>query len=323
MTTPDNPARRPKIALAFSGGTLRAISQVGILEVLDENQIPIDYIAAASSGCIAAASYACGTLQELKKAWFNLTADKLKSLIDREGSNGGIYHLRKFEDYLRQFTLNKHFEDVTPRLAFVAVDILRGEEVALQMGDLARGARISCSVPGIFEPVRWGNRLLVDGGLLLDTVPVDVATQMGADLIIGVDIADSKYVFGNYGWLIFFWKKYLGLRNSEPGKFFVRLKNALKNQIAGLLPDNSDWPDADDARHSWFGVLSRSLDVMVEKKYRTEVRESRGQILLQPKIKHLRSYDPRIVSVFYKEGRRAATEALPRIKKLILDYGRA
>ena len=83
---------RPKIGLAFSGGTLRAIAQLGILEVFDEHRIPIDYIAAASSGCITAAAYACGTLQKLKETWFSLDNDKLKSLVGREGANGGIYH---------------------------------------------------------------------------------------------------------------------------------------------------------------------------------------------------------------------------------------
>lgn len=308
---------RPKIALAFSGGTLRAISQVGILEVLDENHIPVDFIAAASSGCVAAASYACGTMEKLKRAWFNLTPAKLRSLISREGSNGGIYHLHKMEQLFREFTLNKHFEDVHPRLGFVAVDILAGEEIALQMGDIARAIRVSCSVPGIFEPVWWGNKLLVDGGLLLDTVPVDVAREMGGELIIGVDIADSKYVFGNYGWLIYFWKKYMFLRQTLPMKMLITMHRSFKDRFFGDLPVLAA---GDELKKSWFSVLSQSLDVMIEKKYRSPVQGVEGQILIAPKIKHFRSYDPSIVSVFYEEGRKAALEAIPKIRNLMENY---
>ena len=317
---------RPKIGLAFSGGTLRAIAQLGILEVFDEHRIPIDYIAAAASGCITAAAYACGTLQKLKETWFSLDNDKLKSLVGREGANGGIYHLRKMEDFLRQFTENKHFEDVKPRLAFVAVDIVAGEEVAIQMGDIARAARISCSVPGIFEPVKWGGRLLVDGGLLLDTVPVSFVREMGGDIIIGVDIADSKYVFGNYGWLIYFWKKYIYLRQNSISKFLSSANRYLKSHLQKILPDfgsevENYAVDLDEKKRSTFSVLSRSLDVMIEKKYRHEISESKSEVLLLPPIKHLRSYDTKNVAACYEEGRRAAEAAMPRIKRLIENYG--
>src|SRR3989344_1987304 len=249
-------ADRPKIGLAFSGGTLRAISQVGMLEVFDEHNIPVDYIAAASSGCVTAASYACGTMDILKDVWFNLTGEKLRALMSREGSNGGIYHLRKMEDLFRQITQNKRFEDVHPRLGFVAVDIVAGEEIVLQMGDIARAIRTSCSIQGLFEPVRWGNKLLVDGGLLLDTVPVLAVQNMGADIVIGVDIADSKYVFGNYGPLIYFWKQYMLLRRILPIKAVKRVAGLVLALFESELPVLTA---EEEAKKSWFSVLSRSL----------------------------------------------------------------
>src|SRR3989344_2287717 len=101
---------RPKIGLALSGGSLRSIAHIGVLEVFSEHKIPIDYISACSSASIVAASFSCGTMDQLKQDWLDLKLEKRGEMIERTGSNGGLYHLHKAEIMFCKYTRNQHFE---------------------------------------------------------------------------------------------------------------------------------------------------------------------------------------------------------------------
>ncbi len=170
------------------------MAHIGVLEVLEEHGIPIDYISACSSGTIIAASYACGTLNDLKAELFRSDRQTFLKLLELEESEKGVFSLERGEEFIKRFTLGKRFEDVKPMLNFVACDIKTAEPVSLSLGDIARACRISCSVPFLFSPVMWGNRVLVDGGLFT-LVPIDQVRQLGADVVIGVDIAATRHMF--------------------------------------------------------------------------------------------------------------------------------
>jgi predicted acylesterase/phospholipase RssA len=183
-----------RLGLALSGAAARSAFYLGFLEVLQEENIPVAVIAAQSGASLVAASYACGTLERLKKDLFALDWGKLRQLLKRS-SRGGLYSLEIAEEYFRNhLTLGKRFEDLDTKLCFSATDLDSGRLVPLAMGDVAHSIRITCSVPGLFEPVAWGNQVLVDGGIL-SVIPAHMAREAGADVVVGVSVRSTKHIF--------------------------------------------------------------------------------------------------------------------------------
>jgi len=174
-----------KIALVLGGGSARGIAHIGVLKVLKENNIPVDLIVGTSMGALVGAAYALDISLEkaeevaVKSSWWHLADFVISRLGFLEGKN--------LERIIRNAVEDKGFEDLRMPLAIVANDIENGEEVVITSGNLVKVIRASCSVPGIFIPVRIDGRLLVDGGLK-SSVPSDVAKRMGADFIIAVDV---------------------------------------------------------------------------------------------------------------------------------------
>jgi NTE family protein len=187
MKQPDN--RKKKIGLALSGGAARGLAHIGVLQVLREENIPIDMIAGTSAGAVMGAVYASGQdinrmiEQALDAGW-----KRLAPLIDPSFPKTGFIKGRKITRLLSGFVGgNIKFSDLKIPLACVATDIDTGEEVVIDSGSVLEALRASISIPGIFTVVKREGRHLVDGGLTTP-VPVRVTRQMGADFIIAVNV---------------------------------------------------------------------------------------------------------------------------------------
>ncbi|HHV72274.1 MAG TPA: patatin-like phospholipase family protein [Clostridia bacterium] len=176
---------RPKLGLALGAGSVRGLAHIGVIQVLQENKIPIDLIAGTSAGGMIGALYAAGVDFKLLEGL--ACSLKLKHIIDFVFPKTGLVGGQKLADLIALLTKNQDFKDLKIPLSLVACDIETGEKVIINQGNVALGVRATISIPGIFEPVRIGKRMLVDGALL-DRVPVSVAREMGADLVIGVDV---------------------------------------------------------------------------------------------------------------------------------------
>ena len=176
-----------KIGLALSGGGARGFAHIGVLKVLVENDIPIDMIAGTSAGSIIGGAFAAGmSVDEIvtmagKVGWTNMTRPSMSPLAMLSNAPMGNFLSRHFP-----FT---RFEDLKIPFAAVACDLERGEEVVLRdKGDLIFAIRASCAVPGVFTPLTdQDGRLLVDGGVTTLT-PTEVVRQLGADVVIAVDL---------------------------------------------------------------------------------------------------------------------------------------
>lgn len=186
---------RPTLGLALGGSGSRTSFYIGFLEVFDEQGIKIDFISASSGASMVASAYACGTLPEFKNLAKTLDNETAKQYIS-EADHGALYSLDGMEEKMREFTKGKTFEEVRPLMSFTTIDIESGEQVNLCIGDIARAARISCTIPGVFEPAKWGNRTLVDGGLL-NLVPVNALKEFPVDVTVGVDIPGTKFIFSS------------------------------------------------------------------------------------------------------------------------------
>jgi NTE family protein len=175
--------------LALGGGFARGIAHVGVLKVLVENQIPIDALAGISAGSIAAASFASGrTIEEPTAAARSLRWNKFaRWTIPRLG-----FATNERMDFLLSKLLHcRTFEQLKLPLAVVAGDIRTGEAVTFREGDLIMPVRASCSFPGLFVPIEYKGRLLVDG-VVVESVPV--AALRGMDVVVAVNVQNKGFL---------------------------------------------------------------------------------------------------------------------------------
>jgi NTE family protein len=177
--------RRPKVGVALGGGFARGIAHIGVLRVLEQHQIPIDFIAGTSVGALVAATYASGTsLAEMERQG---TETRFRDFGRWTVSRMGMASNERLEDYLRKFTPARYFHELKLPLCIVATDLIAGESVHFTEGEIAPALRASCAYPGLFLPVEYRNQILVDG-FLTETVPAPAVRSMGAEVVISVHL---------------------------------------------------------------------------------------------------------------------------------------
>lgn len=175
----------PRIGLALGGGAARGFAHIGVIQVLEENGIKVDLVAGTSAGSLVAALYASGkTPREMQT---------LAEGMDEGGITDWSFPLRglirgeALARFIRDKTGGRAIEQMTLPLGIVATDLSDGTAVLFRSGDTGTAVRASSAVPAVFQPVRIGPREYVDGGLV-SPVPVRFAREMGAQLVVAVDI---------------------------------------------------------------------------------------------------------------------------------------
>jgi NTE family protein len=220
--------RGPKIGLALSGGGARGLAQIGVLKVFEREKIPIDFIVGTSMGGVIGGLYAAGySAAELERIaldvdWNDLLSDTPPRmslfLSQREEKEGSLFQFRldgikpyvptaltsgqKLTNLFADLTMRARltsrwfsqpyssFDNLTIPFRAVTTDLVTGERVILDSGDLAQALRATMTIPLAFSPVQQGDSLLVDGGLV-DPIPVDIAKGMGSDLVVAVNTVSS------------------------------------------------------------------------------------------------------------------------------------
>ncbi len=178
-------AKRKLVGLALGGGVVRGLAHLGVLAVLEQAGIPIDFISGTSAGSIIGATYSAGASIETIKAfamnlrWWHVARPVWPAQ--------GLVSFDKMSEWLVEKIGDLEFSDLKTPYAAVATDLESGLPVKLHTGRLAPAVQASCSVPGLVRPVRLDGRLLGDGSLS-NTIPVSILREMGADYVIGVDI---------------------------------------------------------------------------------------------------------------------------------------
>lgn len=183
---PPAPKRPPRLGLALGGGAARGFAHIGVIQVLEEAGIKPDLVVGTSAGSLVAALYANGkTSAEL--ANLALTMDE-GAITDWAFPSRGLIRGEALARFVRDQTGNKLIEQMKMPLGIVATDLDSGAGMLFQRGDTGTAVRASSSVPAVFQPVKIGDREYVDGGLV-SPVPVRYARQMGAEMVIAVDIS--------------------------------------------------------------------------------------------------------------------------------------
>jgi NTE family protein len=208
--------KRKRVGLALGGGGARGLAHIGVLRAFEKEEIPIDLIAGTSIGALVGGAYASGSSSDelQKKAEEYLNSHEFRSstirAFEAAHAKGEISLAHKIETYLRnhfymiqamfkpgilsnedfQATIDYFIPDIEieeTRVPFraVATDLVTGEEITFSDGSLRQAVMASCAVPGAITPLKEGERLLSDGGIIC-RVPCSVARQEGADIVIAV-----------------------------------------------------------------------------------------------------------------------------------------
>jgi len=183
-----------KIGLALGSGGVKGLAHLGVIKVLKKNNIPIDYISGCSAGAIVGAYFALNReVASLEERILSMSSKELLSLVDLAPPTRALVKGNKLNCFVKELLGNADFSDLNIPLKIVASDLQTGEEVIFREGRLADAIRASISIPGIFEPVKHKDTWLVDGGLVNPT-PVDIVENMGADIVIGVNLTRNPAI---------------------------------------------------------------------------------------------------------------------------------
>lgn len=309
--------RVPKIGLALGSGSARGWAHLGVLKALDEAGIKPDVVCGASIGALVAAVYAAGELEQFADWVQALNMRKVFGFMDFNLS-GGMLKGEKLIDFWRSNFADFDIENSPIPFGAVATDLHSGAEVWLREGSIADAVRASIALPGLFTPVVYQGRLLVDGGLV-NPVPSTLARAMGADIVIAVDLnADlmQRYM------------RPLAVEQAAPvpggvtalveaqgAAWISRIQHGLRSWMpgGGVRPDGLVAAQMLPAP-SLLDVVMTSVNIMQMRITRSRMAGDPPELVIAPRLAHLGLLDFHRAKEAIQEGYTATQAALPSLQ---------
>ena len=277
----------PKIGLALGSGAARGWAHIGVLQALDELGIKADIIAGCSIGALVGAAYAAGQLSSLEEWVRGFTRLQVMGLLDPAFS-GGLFRGDKVFGIAEEKVGELKIEELSLPFACVATELESGRECWLQKGPLMEAVRASCSIPGMFVPVKHDDRWLIDGAVV-NPVPVSLCRAMGADVVIAVNLnADSRALWTDR-------------RDEDEGQKHPVLQWLAKR--GSLQPDTP----------GMWSVMNGSISIMQERITRARMAGDPPEILLSPHLGQLAITDFHKAAEAIYEGKLCVERMIPMI----------
>ncbi len=350
---------RPKLGLALGSGSARGLAHIGVLEVLEREGIPIHCIAGTSIGAVIGGLHATGGLEGYKRILQGLSWWNVMGFFEPAFSRAGLFSGGRLETTLIELTHSPKIEDIGVRFVAVATDNETGQEVRLFRGDLVQALRASFAIPGLFTPVRWDGRWLVDGGVSAP-VPVEAAKALGANRILAVNLNTRESMLR---------ASLSGARTDAPDSPVAvgvdetilvgapAFRTAIDLDLAALEEEPEELPmferhsvdgmsaemameigpiDLSEAKHSNFAsrilgreedgkppgmgyTLTRSIDWMQVELAELQLSRAKPDLVIAPDCGDASLFDYDKAQQMMDAGARAAEEALPRIRELVAE----
>jgi len=182
------PQRPARIALVLGAGASKGFAHIGVLKILENNKVPIQMIVGTSVGSFVGSLYAYGyDAYALQKIALSIERSDVGELTIPDN---GFLKGERLRDYINTKLRSAPIEKLKIPFYAVATDIKTGESVVFNSGNIGMAVQASCAIPGVFQPARFSGKSYVDGGVV-KPLPVDVARQYGADIVIAVDISSG------------------------------------------------------------------------------------------------------------------------------------
>ena len=183
------PPKPAKIALVLGAGSSKGFAHIGVLKILESNKVPIHLIVGTSVGSVVGSLYAYGfDAFSLQKLSFSIEKEDIADPLIVP--NNGFIKGERLEEFINKRVKNTPIEKFKIPFFAVATELENGQEIVFAKGNTGKAVRASCSIPGIFRPVRISNKTYVDGGVV-SPVAVEAAKRLGADVVIAVDISSA------------------------------------------------------------------------------------------------------------------------------------
>lgn len=259
-----------RVGVALGGGGARGLAHIGVLKAFEEEDIAIGAISGTSVGALIGSLYAAGiTTTKMEQmtqeiGWSSLTNYSRYALVRLVLTEEQLSN-EKMETYLKQHIGDTRFDQLKIPFACVATDLLTGERVVFRDGPVAQAARASATIPGMFKPVEYRHRYLVDGGLVTN-LPIDLLLTMNAQVVVAVDVTSD---------------------------------------ITQMRPK------------SVLDILNQSISILSERLARDE--SNRAQVVIRPKMNDIGLMDLSRSDESIDAGILAGRQAVPMIKRIILD----
>jgi len=186
---------RKTVGLALGSGSWRGLAHIGVIKELVKEGIPIDYIAGSSAGALIGGLFSYfGRTSEIEKLAESLSYRSLYGILFDPARKLGLINGKKYTQFIERQVGEVRIEDLKIKFAAVCSDLIQGQAVGITAGKLSEAIRASSSIPVIFKPETINGRLLVDGGNSMP-IPVDIVREMGADIVIAVNLYDNVFPF--------------------------------------------------------------------------------------------------------------------------------
>jgi NTE family protein len=300
----------PRIGLALGSGGARGAAHTGILKVLEREGIRPTVVAGSSIGSLIGAAYAVGKpTADMEKEWLAVGVSKVLRGFMPTFPSAGLSSGHELKKLLHGLFGDVAIEDLAMPFAAVACDIDTGEPVVLRTGSLVEAILASTAIPGIFFPVRYGSRILVDGGMV-DPVPVSVCRNLGADIVIAVDITPRPVPTTPNG---------RGVWN----RIGDHVHDGLSQQT--WLPASlTEWLDAafrerpERPLPGLYSILNQSVSILLQEIVRQRLVLDPPEVLIRPELS-LTILDFRQAREGIEAGERAAEAVLPQLRRVLAE----
>lgn len=262
-----------KIGLALGAGAARGWTHIGIIKALEKLGVNIDIVAGCSIGAYVGAAYSSGRLLELESWASSLTEWQVFSLLGVGIRRGGLATGQKVFDKLSEDFCCETFEQMNKPFAVAATDLYSGREVVFDSGEIGESIRASCAIPGLFPPVEYGHRYLVDGAVV-NPVPVNLCRRLGADFVIAVNLSAD-------------FRPQVLEKSSEDHEKIQRKTDEFFNENTSVL---RQWfsPDPKPEKKSTpgiMGVMSSSLEILQARVTRSRLAGDPPDLLIEPQLR--------------------------------------
>jgi len=347
----------PRIGLALGSGSARGLSHIGVLEVLRDEGVPIHCIAGTSIGAVIGGLWATDSVEGYKRVLSGLNLWRVMGFFEPALSKAGIFSGGRLVETLRELTGEPRIESLPVRFVAVATDAETGQEIRLFRGDLVQAIRASFSIPGLFSPVRWDGRWLVDGGVKAP-VPVAAAKALGADVVVAVNLntrramhdsaktdvspdasrspvsigVDETLVVGVPVFDSAMTMDALATAEYRADAIRRMAEAAARGEEVVPEPPQDEGPGAETGA-GWVArllrrnegeeppglayTLTRSLDWMQVELAELQLALTRPEVVIEPDCGTVKLFDYDRSKEIIEAGRKAAREALPAIRRLL------
>lgn len=290
-----------RIGLALGGGASRGWSHIGIIRALEEMGVRPDVIAGCSIGAIAGAACASNNLENLENWVCSLRRRDVAAFFDIGWRLKGLVDAERLRNFLHEYVVNEGFliEDMEMAYGNVATDLGNGREIWFTRGEVLSSIMASIALPGLFAPVRFNDRWLVDGGLV-NPVPVSLCHALGAEVVIAVNL--NADILG----------RHLSQKRSD-----LAAESGAVNGILGTIKSYSSnfFPDnREDAPPGMFDVLASSVNITQDRITRSRMAGDPPDILLEPRLAEIGLLEFHRADEAIAEGERCVQRMRPMIE---------